>query len=64
MAEEGRVAIRNIRRHTKTDIEALQGEISDDDIRRAEKDLQDLTDRYIGQIDSLLEDKEADLREV
>ena len=64
MAEEGRVAIRNIRRHTKTDIEALQGEISDDDIRRAEKDLQALTARYIGQTDSLLEDKEADLREV
>ena len=64
MAEEGRVAVRNIRRHTKTDIEALHGEISDDDIRRAEKDLQDLTDRFIGQIDSLLEEKEAELREV
>src|SRR5690606_14483949 len=37
MAEEGRVAVRNIPRHTKTDIEALHGEISDDDIRRARK---------------------------
>ena len=58
------MAVRNVRRHTKSDIEALHGEISDDDIRRAEKDLQDLTDRYIGQIDSLLDEKEADLREV
>src|SRR5690606_25450659 len=42
MAEEGRVTVRNLRRQTKTDIDALQAEISDDDIRRAEKDLQDL----------------------
>lgn len=64
MAEEGRVAIRNIRRHAKSDIEALQGEVSDDDIHRAEKELQDLTDQYVSRIDSLLEDKEAELREV
>src|SRR5690606_36984731 len=64
MAEEGRVAVRNVRRHTKADMEALHGEISDDDIRRAEKDLQDLTDRFIGQIDSLLEQKAAELSEV
>lgn len=64
MAEEGRVAIRNIRRHCKSDIEALHGDISDDDIRRAEKDLQDLTDAQVARIDSLLENKESELREV
>ncbi|HLT97164.1 MAG TPA: ribosome recycling factor [Acidimicrobiia bacterium] len=64
MAEDGRVAVRNIRRNAKGDIEALHGEISDDDIRRAEKELQDLTDKYVGQIDALLEEKEVELREV
>lgn len=64
MAEEGRVAIRNLRRHAKSDLDALHGEISDDDIRRGEKDLQDLTDRQIARVDSLLENKEAELREV
>src|SRR5690606_37156567 len=64
MAEEGRVAVRNVRRHYKNDLEALQGEISDDDIRRAEKELQDLTDRVVARIDALLEEKEAELREV
>lgn len=64
MAEEGRVAVRNIRRHTKTDMEALHGEISDDDIHRAEKTLQEITDEHIAKIDSLLERKEAELLEV
>ncbi len=64
MAEEGRVAIRNVRRHIKSDLEALHGEVSDDDIRRAEKELQDLTDTYVAQIDELLERKETELREV
>jgi ribosome recycling factor len=64
MAEEGRVAVRNLRRHTKSDIEELHGEISDDDIRRAEKELQDVTDSHTDRIDTLLEHKEAELREV
>lgn len=64
MAEEGRVAVRNIRRHCKSDIEALHGAISDDDIRRAEKELQDVTDRHVARIDSLLDNKESELREV
>lgn len=64
MAEEGRVAVRNLRRHTKSDLEALHGEISDDDIRRGEKELQDVTDRHTDRIDTLLEHKEAELREV
>jgi len=64
MAEEGRVAIRNIRRHLKTDMEALHGEISDDDIRRGEEDLQKLTDRFVVRIDHLLANKEEELLEV
>ncbi|HSO50563.1 MAG TPA: ribosome recycling factor [Acidimicrobiia bacterium] len=64
MAEEGRVAVRNIRRHSKTDMEALHGEISDDDIRRGEDELQKLTDRYVEKIDRQLAHKEEELLEV
>lgn len=64
MAEEGRVAVRNIRRHLKTEMEALHGEISDDDIRRGEDELQKLTDRFVVSIDHLLANKEEELLEV
>ena len=64
LAEEGRVAIRNIRRHTKDEVEALEGDVSEDDVRRGEKDLQDLTDKYVERIDELLAHKEAELLEV
>lgn len=64
MAEDGRVAIRNVRRHIKDDIEALEGEVSEDDIRRAEKVLQDITDGHTARIDELLEHKEQELLEV
>jgi ribosome recycling factor len=64
MAEEGRIAVRNIRRHGKSDMEALHGEISDDDIRRGEEDLQELTDRFIERIDHVLANKEEELLEV
>jgi ribosome recycling factor len=64
MAEEGRVAVRNIRRHLKTDMEAMHGEISDDDIRRGEDELQKLTDRFVVKIDHLLANKEEELLEV
>ncbi len=62
MAEEGRVAIRNIRRHTRDDLEELGG--SEDEVHRAEKKLQDVTDQYIARIDELLENKEHELLEV
>jgi len=64
MAEEGRVAVRNVRRHAKTDIEALDGEVSEDDIRRGEQELQQVTDRHTSRIDEFLEHKEAELLEV
>lgn len=62
MAEEGRVAIRNVRRHAKDHIESE--DVSEDDIRRAEKDLQEKTDSYIAQLDELLEHKEHELLQV
>lgn len=64
MAEEGRVSVRNVRRHTKSDMEALHGEISDDDIRRGEEELQELTDKWVERIDELLANKEEELLEV
>ena len=64
MAEEGRVAVRNIRRHSKADMEAMHGEISDDDIRRGEDELQKLTDRFVERIDQILGNKEGELLEV
>ncbi|MBT8217112.1 MAG: ribosome recycling factor [Gemmatimonadetes bacterium] len=64
MAEEGKVAIRNIRRPHKDDLEALKGELSEDDIRRAEKELQNLTDTHVDRIDELFEHKQAELLEV
>jgi ribosome recycling factor len=64
VAEEGRVAIRNVRRHIKDSIEALEGDVSEDDVRRAEKELQDLTDLHTGKIDELLVHKEEELLEV
>lgn len=64
MAEEGRVAIRNIRRHTKDDIVSLEGEVSEDDVRRGESRLQEITDEHIGRLDEILTHKEAELLEV
>jgi ribosome recycling factor len=64
MAEEGRVAIRNIRRHTKDDIEALRGEVSDDDVHRGEARLQEITDQHIARLDEVLGNKETELLEV
>jgi ribosome recycling factor len=65
-AEEGRVAVRNVRRHSKETLERLERDhtISEDDLRRAEKELQRLTDQYIAEIDEKLEHKELELREV
>lgn len=65
-AEEGRVAIRNIRRDHKAKVEHLEkdGKVSEDDGRRAADELQKLTDRYVKEIDTLLSAKEAEIMEV
>ena len=62
IAEDGKVAIRNVRRHCKDRIEAE--DVSEDDIRRAEKELQDLTDRHTAKIDEAVVRKEEELLEV
>lgn len=65
-AEEGRVAIRNIRRDHKDKIEQLEkdGKVSKDDSRRSVDELQKLTDRYIKEIETMLSAKEAEIMEV
>ena len=66
MAEEGRVSVRNVRRDEMRDLLELrkEGEISEDDERRAEAELQQLTNSYVKRIDAALADKEAELLEV
>lgn len=65
-AEEGRVAVRGVRRHAKQHLEHLKKdhEISEDEERGAEGSLQRLTDRFISQIDENLKHKEEELSEV
>lgn len=65
-AEQGRVAVRNIRRDANSDLKELlkEKEISEDDERKATDDIQKITDTYIKKIDKLLEQKEKDLLEV
>jgi ribosome recycling factor len=64
--EEGRVAVRNIRRHAREELEKLErdGAISEDDLVRSEKDLQKLTDKHVAEIDEVVAHKEAELREI
>ncbi len=64
MAEDGRVSVRNIRRHAMSELSDFHGEISDDDIRRGEQELQEITDKMITKVDELLEHKEQELLEV
>lgn len=65
-AEERRVAIRNIRRQANDDLKNLEkeGHISEDDVRRGQAKVQEITDRFIKQIDQLLEAKEKEIMEV
>jgi len=62
--EDHKVVIRNIRRKGKDDLDALKGEISDDEIARGEKDLEAVTKKHVDQIDDALKKKEAELLEV
>ena len=65
-AEAARVAIRNIRRDANGDLKDLlkEKEISEDDGRRGEDEVQKLTDKFVTEVDSLLEAKEKDLMEI
>ena len=65
-AEEGRVSIRNIRRHAKQSLDKLEkdGEVGKDDVTGAEKRLDGLTKKHVDAIDDMLKHKEAELLEV
>jgi ribosome recycling factor len=64
--EEGKVAIRNIRRDANDEIKKLEksGDISEDESRRHQDEIQKMTDRYIGEVDKILSAKEAEIMEV
>ena len=65
-AEEARVAVRNLRRSARHDLEAFEkeGELSQDDLDRAEKDLEKLTHEFVAEIDNLAAHKEQEMLEV
>ena len=65
-AEDSRISIRNIRRHAKDSIDKMvkNGEAGEDDGRRAERELEELTDTYVAKVDELLKHKEAELLEI
>ena len=65
-AEQARVAVRNVRRDCNADLKALlkDKDISEDDDRRAQEDIQKLTDGFVKQVDDLLAAKEKELMEI
>ena len=65
-AEGGRIAVRNIRRDAMHDVKELQKEkmIGEDEERRAEGEIQEITDKYVAEIDEVLAAKEAELMEI
>lgn len=65
-AEEGRVAVRNVRRDTNEQLKARQkdGKLSEDDLKRTQDEVQKLTDRFVKEIDGLLSTKEQEIMQV
>lgn len=65
-AEDARVAIRNVRRHAHDELRKAEkdGEVSQDDLKRHEDELQKITDRHVATVDSESKKKEAELLEV
>lgn len=63
-AEDGRVAVRNARRHGKDEFALLKDEVGEDEVARAEKELEAVTKQFIDQIDEAFKRKEAELLEV
>jgi ribosome recycling factor len=62
--EDAKVAIRNIRRKAKDDLDALKSEVGDDDVARGEKELENVTRSHVDAVDEALKRKEAELLEV
>lgn len=65
-AENGKVAIRNIRRDANSDLKSLnkEKEISDDELRQSEDEIQKITDTFVKQVDAVLSEKEKELMEI
>jgi ribosome recycling factor len=65
-AEDGKVAVRNVRRSSRKDLEGLEhdGDIGNDEMERGEKELDKLTSDHVAEIDRMLQHKEAELLEV
>ena len=66
LGEEAKVAVRNIRRDAMDKFKAMKkaGEITEDDQKKAEKDIQDLTDKHVKKIDEMCAKKEKELMEI
>jgi ribosome recycling factor len=66
MAEDAKVAVRNIRRDANDELKKLEKEkkISEDDLKRSEKEVQDVTNSYVARIDEVLAHKEKEVMEV
>jgi ribosome recycling factor len=66
IAEQSRVSVRNIRRDANDELKKLEkeGEISEDDLKRVEEQIQKLTDRFVEQINSVLQTKESEILEI
>jgi len=66
MAEEGRIAIRNIRRDAMDKLKGMKknGELTEDDLKQAEKKTQDLTDKYCKEVDSIFDRKQKEIMEI
>jgi ribosome recycling factor len=63
-AEDGRVSVRSLRRKAKDDLDVLTSDVGEDEVARAEKELENLTKKHIDSIDEALKKKEAELLEV
>lgn len=66
MSEDSKIALRNIRRDGIDDFKAKEkaSEITEDDLRNAEEDIQKLTDKYVGKVDSAVEAKEKEIMSI
>jgi len=65
-AEDGRISVRNVRRAARKDLESLEkdGDITSDELERAEKDLEKITHDFVAEIDKMLQTKEQELLQV
>ena len=66
IAENSKIALRNVRREANTQLKTLLNdkEITEDDLRGSEKSVQDVTDKYVKQVDDVITDKEKELMEI